>query len=336
MLVKRMFPKQRTSANILSIRDFYHKRNKVLIIRNARGLGDILMCRMMFEDFKRVMPDMHLVFACPTIYHDLVRNHPFVDEVVDSVTVNRSNYLISYDISTCCIKWECDNAPFANKHRADIWAEHCGVTLSNHNMHLPILDKELLQFGQFQVKQARNMSIRKFDIKSPNVLFTPIAFDVLRTLTDRHIIGVIKWLHNNGCFVYSTHMHKISLLEDLGVPVLSGFNTLEWLSLVNAADYVVTVDTSVFHYAGGIGKPMTGIFTHADGKYRGKYFDFVLVQKHRDNGNWPCGPCYNHAMCTHPKCLNPGAINVEKPCLTELTITEITDGIKKMFDRWPK
>jgi ADP-heptose:LPS heptosyltransferase len=337
MLVKRMLPKQKvTRQNHVSLREFHEKRNKILIVRNARGLGDILMHRMIFEDFKRVMPDMHLTFACPRKYHEVAKHHPFVDDVIDSTNVKLSDYLVSYDTSACCVRWENAHFPNADKHRADLWAEHCGVILTKHNMHVPFIDSETLDFGLFRVKQAKAMAPKLYNQNSPNVLFTPIAFDVQRTLTDEQIEGTVKYLKDKGYFVYSTHDARVEMLEDLGVPVLYGYNLRQWCSFIHAADYVVTVDTAVFHYAGGIRKPMTGIFTHVDGKYRGRYFDFVLVQKHRDNGDWPCGPCYNFAMCNHPKCENRLDYEEPRPCLTELTVGEITEGLEKMFAKWPK
>jgi ADP-heptose:LPS heptosyltransferase len=336
MLIKKKLSKNKTINSVaVSLREFYQKRNRVLITRNARGLGDILMHRLIFEDFKRVMPDMHLTFACPRTYFDAIKDHPFIDEVVDSTHVNKNNFLISYDTSNCCIRWECAHAPHASKNRADIWAEHCGVTLTKHNMHVPFITKDMLQFGIFQVRQARGMALKLFKPNSPNILFTPIAFDNMRTLTNDQITGVVKYLKNKGCFVYSTHHVGVPLLEELGVTVFSGYSIPQWFSFIHAADYVVSADTSTFHYAGGIKKPLVGIFTHADGKYRGQYYDFILVQKHRDEGNWPCGPCYNYAMCTHPngKCTG---FDVPKPCLTELTVKDIIDGIEKMFIKYPK
>lgn len=333
MLLKKCF-KKRTVKKEMSLREFYDKRDKVLVVRNARGMGDILMHRMIFEDFHKIMPGIKITFACPKPYHDLIEGHPFVQEVVDSGTVERSEYLISYDTSSCCIKHECATAPFADKHRADIWAEHCGVTLTNHDMHLPIMNNEALQTGYLRIKMAKSQSTGNNSPNSPNVLFTPYAFDVQRTLPDRLIVETVKILRGMGCFVYSTYQHDVKLLDDLDVPVLCGYSNHEFFSFVHAADYVVTVDTSVFHYAGGIKKPLTGIFTHVDGKYRGRYFDFVLVQKHRDNGNWPCGPCYNFSMCTHPglKGTDP---NIPRPCVTQLTSGEIKEGISKMFTKWP-
>lgn len=332
MLLKKSL-KKKIAVRALPLREFYDKRNRVLVVRNARGIGDILMHRMMFEDFQRVMPDIQLVFACPSSYHDIVRDHPFVSEVQDSSRVERGEFMVSYDTSMCCIQHECAS-PVETKHRADVWAEHCGVILGRHNMYMPIISPPQIQAGANRIKQVKTLSGHK-NATSPNVLFTPIAFSALRTLTDEQIVAVVEHLRKKGCFVYSTHTHDVKLLDDLNVPVLCGYNTHEWLSFIYAADYVVTADTSVFHYAGGIGRPMTGIFTHVDGKYRGKYFDFVLVQKHRDNGDWPCGPCYNWGNCTHPKCPSNADDDTPRPCLTELKPSEILEGINKMFAKWP-
>ena len=335
MLVKKLFKRQEVvRSNPISLNEFYQKRNRILIIRNARGLGDILMHRMMFEDFKRVMPEMHLTFACPKVYHDAVKDHPFVDEVVDSLKINKNNFLISYDTSSCCIKWECEHAPNADKHRADIWAEHCGVILTKHNMHLPFISKDMMQYGLFQVKQARGMAHKLYPKNSPNVLFTPLAYDNMRTLTDDQIVGVVNYLRSKDCFVYSTHHVKVPFLEGLGVPVLAGYSIPQWFSFIHAADYVVSADTSTFHYAGGIKKPLVGVFTHADGIYRGMYYDFVLVLKHMDNvDGFTCGPCYNYANCTNSLCRS-NDLNEPRPCLTELKVSDITAGIDKMLAKW--
>jgi ADP-heptose:LPS heptosyltransferase len=93
-------------------------------------------------------------------------------------------------------------------------------------------------------------------------------------------------------------------------------------------DYMITVDTAAFHLAGGLRKPLCGIFTFADGKVYGKHYDFTLVQKHRDNGNWECGPCFKFGNCIKSR-------KQLKPCLTEITETEIISGIDEMFKKWP-
>lgn len=333
MLLK--IKRKEKSVSEIPIREFYNKRNKVIIIRNSRGIGDILNCRMLFKEFKKIMPNMHLTFACFEDYFCLLKNHPYLDEVVSVDKVVKSDYMASYDISNCCIHYESREMGRNKKHRAEIWAEHCGINLENHDMDLPFISKEKIEDGFAALKSIRQNN-------KPTVFFSPIAFEKLRCLTDEQIVGTIRFLREKGLFVYSAHNTRLDKLEKHGFPVLIGKTLEDWMSYIHAADYVVTADTSTFHYAGGIKKPMTGIFTHVDGKLRGKFYDFVLVQKHRDNGDWPCGgPCYNYLYCSHPNCTEPvvGPNNQRsphgmRPCLTEITVDEIKAGIEKMLQRW--
>lgn len=317
----------------MPIKEFYDKRNKVLLIRNVRGIGDVLNCRMLFKEFKRVMPEMHLVFACYPEYEPLVKNHPYLDEFVDVKKVNKEDYLISYDISTCCIYHESLTTTKNDMHRADIWAEHCGLNLTNHDMFLPCIDPDIITCGRLRLQQLKQTSLSS-NRHGPTVLLCPKAHDVQRSLTHQQTVALVEILRRKGLFVFSNYPHKIATLEQINVPTITDSSLEEWMGYVHAADYVVTVDTGTFHYAGGIKKPLMGVFTHVDGKLRGKYYDFVLVQKHRDNGNWPCGPCYNYLGCTNSKCSNPSSLNQLRPCLTELTIEEMEEGVNKMLSKW--
>lgn len=323
-----------------SLRSFYNKRNKVLLIRNSRGIGDILNCRMLFKNFKKINTDLHLTFACSEEYLNLIKGHPYVDDVVDVDKICKEEYMVSYDISNCCIHYESTQMSKNTKHRAEIWADHCGINLEDQNMYLPFISREKITDGYLAVKEIKNNS--QYNKNGPSVFFSPTAYEQLRSLTLEQTNETIKFLRNKGFFVYSSSNITLKPLENMEVPVLTGRTLEDWMSYIHAADYVVTVDTATFHYAGGIKKPLTGIFTHVDGKLRGKFYDFVLVQKHRDNGNWPCGPCYNYLYCSHPNCTQPitGPNNQRsplglRPCLTELTTTEIKEGIDKMLLRWP-
>ena len=158
------------------------------------------------------------------------------------------------------------------------------------------------------------------------VALAPVSKMQTKTLLPEQLKAVIE--ATRDCNVFGLHTTEIKGLKELGLPTVSNISLDDWMYYIAAADYVISVDTAAFHMAGGLKKPLVGIFTFADGKAYGKYFDFILVQKHRDNGNWDCGPCYKVGNC--PKCSKG-----PKPCLTELKPEEISDGIRKMFQRWP-
>jgi ADP-heptose:LPS heptosyltransferase len=312
--------KKRKEKIDLSLRSFHEKRNSIVIYRANGGLGDILVHRMIFEDFKRLMPDAKVVFACPQIYHQVVADHPYIDELVDSATVDLNDYLISYNTTNACCRYEVRMAPFSGKNRSDIWANHCGVDLQSHNMHIKLEDS-LIEETKKEIQAKRNGD-------GPAVLFTPISAMVTKNLLHDQVEGVVWGLRERGFFVYSSHTHPLPILQKLEVPTLIG-STRQWMGYVNAADYVISVDTAAFHMAGGISKPCVGIFSVVDGKVYGRWYkNWVLVQKHRDNGDWDCGPCYNWPDCKKCK-------QLPKPCLTELSVDMILRGFDELVDKHP-
>lgn len=322
-IIKRrmLIPQPDKITRILNIKEFYEKRNKILIIRGVGGLGDIFMHRMIFEDVKTIMPDAEIHFACPKQYHDALIDHPYIDKILDSETIDKTKYLVSYNTTTVCGRYEMTIAPFSDLHRSDIWSTHCGLNLANHEMHIKITEEEK-EWAKAKLKEIR-------DREGPIVIVCPISAMQNKNLLDHQLFNIIDDLYLKGCCVIGLHTHPIEPLFKKNIPCLYKLSIRQWMSILNEADYVVSVDTSAFHCAGGLKKPLLGIFTFADGKIYGKYFDFVLVQKHRlDDPMWTCGPCYNWCNCPKTK-------NNPKPCLTEINQDMLSQGINKMFDKWP-
>lgn len=320
-LIRKVEDRPKQIKRVLTLREFYQKRNKILILRGVGGLGDILMHRMMFEDFKRLAPDLELHFACPKFYHDAVRDHPFLDSVIDVERYDRNDYIGTYVTTTACGRYEMRIAPLSGDHRSDIWASHCGLTLTRHEMHFHLTESEK--------QEGRNIIEKHRDRPGPKVLLAPISAMQNKNLLPHQMLGVAKGLRDRGCYVFGLHNNPVIPFVKEDVPCIYGVNLRQWLGIVDQSDYVISVDTAAFHAAGGLKKPLIGIYTFADGLVYGKYFDFLLVQRHRKhNPEWTCGPCYNWGNCPKTKD-NP------KPCLTELTAEEILVAVDQMLDKWP-
>jgi ADP-heptose:LPS heptosyltransferase len=312
--------KVKVKSNDLSLRDFYNRRNKVLILRDSGGLGDILMMRMIFEDFKKIMPDAHITFAIPTTYTRAAFWHPYIDEIANSKVVNENDYGVSYNVTTACVRYEMKIRPRSDRHRSEIWTAYCGVKLTSPNMHLnvPTIIKKCTE--------------KKFKEKVPNrgngyVCFAPISNMVSKDLDLDQIKGVLRGVRNMGFTPYILHNKQID--GKLDCPVLAA-PLDQWIALVELADYVIAVDTATFHASYGLNKPTVGIFSWADGKTYGKFHNkCIMVQRHRDHTpGWTCGPCYDHPNC--PRTKDP-----RKPCITEITVEEVLDAFARLVKSYP-
>jgi hypothetical protein len=87
-------------------------------------------------------------------------------------------------------------------------------------------------------------------------------------------MGLMNGLQDRGYYPVGLHYTQVPALYCNKLPTLHGLKLREWMGVLHAADYVVSVDTAAFHCRGGMGKPLTGIYTFADGQVYGKWYDF--------------------------------------------------------------
>ena len=313
-----MIPKKRTIKTIkknMSIRQFYKIRNKVLIIRDGGGIGDILMLRMIVEDFKILMPEAEITVAVPPGYCQLLENHPFIDKIENSRELNENEYMLSYNVTNACVRYEMKIAPMSDMHRSDIWAAHCGVKLTKHNMYLSITR----EYKEYAVKLFDHIGLKK----RPIVCFSPSSSTPSKDLDLNQINEIVNGIKALDFEIFILHKDNI---EGANCRTINGITLKQWLAIINQSDYVITVDTGTLHAAQGFNKPTVAIFSWADGDTYCKYHEnCTIVQRHRKNGDWSCGPCYAWQNCV--KC--PSHQELRKPCITEITGKEVLEAYKQ-------
>lgn len=285
-------------------------KDKIAVYREVGGLGDILMHRMIFEDMKLIWPEVKITFACPKRYHEAVADHPFIDQVIDSKEINHKEYLTVYDTSRSCYQTEMVQAPQVKDHRSDIWAKTCGLTLSRHEMHIKLTSEEISK-------------VKKIIPSKHYALIAPITAMNSKNLEVNQIKNVEKHLEKMGLDVFYLHDKE---LPEFG-KTIHGIGIRDMVAAINGSSLIVAADTAAFHMAGGMKKPVVGVFGWADGKIYGKYYpQCQIVQKHReDDPNWTCGPCFKFYCC--PKC---DLKIVRKPCITEINSDMIIEGIERL------
>lgn len=281
------------------------------------------MHRMIFEDFKLLMPDAQIHFSCPKYYHDAVSDHPFIDKLLDCANIKerdfREDYIISYDTTTSCGRTEMKLAPSYGPHRSDIWANHCGVTLTKHDMHFRLTDHEIIH-GYEIIEQQR-------DRQGSSVLISPISAMQNKNLLEHQLLKLVQGLRDRGLYPFVYHHEPVYMALKNDIPMVVEKNMRKWLGIVNQVDYVVSVDTATFHCAGGMKKPLVGIFTFVNGQTYAKHYPNVeIVQGPCPFGH--CG-CYNWGAC--PKLKEKPLL----PCLTEITAEPLLTGVDNMLAKYP-
>jgi len=307
----------------LSIKKFFERRNKVLIKRTLGGFGDILMQRMMFEDFAKTGLDIH--YTCPSQFIELVQDHKFLkEEPIELHKIDEEEFGIVYDITRICAYTESRELEKNTRHRSDIWANYCGVDLTKHEMHLTV-DPECLSF-------CRDSAEKINPEKRPMVLLctksSAGALGIAKSLTNEQTRKIVEYVKSLGMVPITTDEKHQDIYSEMGVMQFTPITVKTWIALVSICDLVISVDTATFHMAGGLKKPLVGVFSFIDGKVYGKHYEFVLVQKHRDNGDWDCGPCFAFIRC--PK----ESTSTRKPCITHLSFEEIKAGIDEAIRKW--
>lgn len=300
---------------LLSVSDFVEKRKEILVLMKDSGLGDMFSYRMIFEDIKSLIPDSRIVFACPEKYFPVIEDHPFIDEIVDCEKVNKKDFIVHYDITSVCFEYEMKTHPLVDLNRSDIVSKHCGFELKNHNMHINLENK--------YKEEAKSKLSNKV-----NFAICPFSHCSARSMTMSQINKIKNKLDDLNINLICLHNKENREVESLGIPVWKDLNLKQWMGAISAVDYVISADTAGFHFAGGIKKPLIGIFGPTDGKIVGKYYDFILIQKHRDEGNWDCGPCYSWFNCPKTK-------NVPKPCIKEINDMKLINSIDLILEKHP-
>ena len=305
--------------NQISIPEFLKNHNKLCIYRSVGGLGDILAMRMIFEDIKILYPDLEITWAVPFRYFAAAAKHPFVDNLIHLDQYKRENFGNFFDITTCCGRYESLYKRNKLKNRSDIWAEHFGLVLQNHNMFAPSY-KEKSEYVFERLKEIG------WDGKKKLIPFAPRSAISLKNMTYEQCKAVKEMTQD--FFLFGLHTAPIIELLELKIPGIYNFTLEEALACVENAYALICTDTGFMHAAGGYNVPTLATFSFVDGPTYCKYYPSVqVVQIHADEvDNW-CGPCYDYPQCPY---MSKEAV---KPCQYEITSKMLQENWEKLLNR---
>lgn len=308
--------KLKSKESLVGIKKYYSSRNKICISRKCGGFGDILVSRMIFEDLKKCNPEFEIIYAIPTIFHQVAANHPHIDKLIDCNENDPNDFISVYDITNICSGYEAVKRKNLDKHRADIWAESIGIKLNNHNMHLP-------KFEEFKSKIYDMWKKLGYKEGQKIVCITPKSAVQIRNLPDEIVKLLIEKFTRDDVFLFL--LNHIPVLNFQNIPFCRGSNYTETMAILSYIDGLISTDTGTLHCAGGYQKPILGIFNYTSGKIIGKYYDNIIIVQKTDEHDekWICGPCNDYSRC--PFEIKDHVLQ----CTKEITTEMINEGISK-------
>ena len=185
-------------------------------------------------------------------------------------------------------------------------------------MHIHLTDEE---------KELGKKTLEKYRYRDgPIVIICPISAMSLKNLLPHQLIHLKNILNERNCCAIGLHNHIIQELDNCNIPTIVTLGQLRlWMSILHEADYIISVDTSAFHCAGGMNKPTLGFFNIVNGKAYSQYYSSVEIMQ----GPCPLGHlgCYNISLC--PK------KGLPKPCQEGITNEMITISLDRLLQRFP-
>jgi len=309
--------KVKKNTSECSIEKYKEIKNKVLILRESGGFGDILNMRMIFQDLKQTYAEFEFDWALPSGYFPAAQGVPYVRKLVPVNNFSYNDYISVYNMTYSCGRYEWKNKKSTSMNRADVWAESIGAKLTNHNMFMPDYSKHFNKLESY----LKNIG---WDSNKRIIAFAPFSAIDAKNMTFQQI-KFIKDM-TKDFFLVAIHNQPSLELAELKIPCMNYLTLEESMSFIQLSDYVISTDTGHVHCAGGYGKPTLGMFCYTDGNLICKYYKSVFVVQKFDRMNEDhCGPCYNIPNC-------PKSKEKQKPCRTEINLDNIKSAWEKVLN----
>lgn len=273
---------------------------RVCVIRSVGGIGDVLMTTPALFQLKREFPNLHLTYAVDRhrtgpsdVYYELVKNAPFIDEVIDARFVERSRYDSVTDISAVCIRYERTGLPAIN--RIDLFARALGIPRLINKLPFYYVEDDERLWAELQLK--------KYEGKKVMVLHTA-SFEDKRSWTASNQVDLLKHLDANNpdvhviVFDYNKKLSGLSGISNY--TDMSKITIRQKAAIIEQADLFLGPDSGLMHIAGALQIQSFVIFGSVPPNARINYYS-----KHRAIrlDGLSCLGCWYKACPINIKCM---------------------------------
>lgn len=293
--------------------------SSILVRRKSPGIGDILMITPALEALKARYPERKLEVACQKKLWPILDNNPNVDKLLScDDNFNYKKYFLVLDISYPCARYESirvNNRKSVQKSRVEIFAEAMNVRNEIKSIvpQYIVADKEEVFAKDFIKSNCKN--------NKPNVAIALHSAESYRDLPEEHYKDLFSYLEDDYNLILIDPAKKGTYNNTVDA---SGFNIKQAVAILAECDGLITVDTSMLHFAAALNIPTIALFGPIDYKARCKGYKNVTVVL----SGMDCSPCWRNSSiaCKHKK-----NINENSKCMEELKPKQIALAVKGKF-----
>lgn len=314
---------------------------RLLVIRKHGGLGDMLMTTMLFGDLQEQHPNIEMTYAVPRHYFPLFEGNTMGLKVIayeelygpkdgqygpdgPQHKAGLQNWIydefeLVEDISFPCRLWEqlmikhdtiYGERGLRWRNRIDRWSRWMGFEVKHPTT--------IIRLNQEEVQGFRS---RFHATSRPVLVWSPISAKPNRSYPwHKEVKGLLE---KEGFKVLYLHH------ESLGVDSLHGRSLRDMGAAIQAADFVLSVDTATFHWGGILLRPTLGLFNLLLGESHAKYYPTASTLQLCDT---PCIAARYENPVACEKWAEPNPMGLSR-CFQPDSVEQIVRGVKWQFMR---
>jgi len=295
----------------------------VLVRRNTKGIGDLLMASAGIEALKlhKDYKGKELHVAVDKSLFPVIEKNPHIDKIIDANSkINLRRYFAVIDISYPCARYETSrlrNGKLVEKSRVEIFAEAIGTR------HLIKDLKPKFYLGEEDRTWAKEyLEGLKLDNR-PKIAIALKSAELYRDWPEQNfsqLIEIIKEEYNVIILHHSREYFFEGVIDTCGLPLRQSAAILE------QSDGLITVDSGPLHMAATFNIPTIALFGPIDYRARCKgYPNTTVVASDLD-----CVPCWRNK---HIACKKTGLIKNYSKCLEVISANKVAQIARTKFKR---
>ena len=234
---------------------------KVCVLRRVGGIGDVLMMTPALKELKARLPEIELTVGIDRhstrgdVYYELLKNAPFIDELVDARYINRKKFSQCVDISAVCIPFE--KKGFPSRNRIDLFSNYLGFQKVEDKV--PFYNRT-----QEEIDIAKSFYQKNFNEFGPVIAIHTASNEKKRCWPLNQILSFIAYMKQEIPTIQFLMLDQNMICKEWSalknvVPVYNS-KIREMAALIGECDIFIGPDSGPMHLAGALKKKSVVVF----------------------------------------------------------------------------